>query len=55
MAVPVVFLTFGIGILIVAPLLMAVGVYALVMEILGAVKANNGEYYEFPISIRLIK
>lgn len=54
-AVPVVFLTFGIGMFIITPLLMAVGVYALVMEILGAVKANNGEYYEFPISIRLIK
>ncbi len=54
-AVPVVFLTFGIGTLIMAPLLMAIGGYALVMEILGAVKANNGEYYEFPISIRLIK
>jgi len=54
-AVPVIFFTFGIGMLIVMPLAMALGIYQLVMTILGAVKANNGEYYEFPISIRLIK
>lgn len=54
-AVPVIFFTFGIGMLIVLPLVMALGIYGLVMEIIGAVKANNGEYYEFPISIRLIK
>ena len=52
---PVVVLTFGLGVLIVGPLFMALNIYALVMIIMGAVKANKGEYYEFPISIRLIK
>ena len=52
---PVVLLTFGIGLLIVLPLAMGLGIYNLVLTIMGAVKANNGEWYEFPISIRLIK
>ena len=52
---PLAILTFGLGLLIVIPLAMALGIYHLVMTIIGAVKANNGEWYEFPISIRLIK
>ena len=53
--VPVTFFTFGIGGLIIGPLFLALQVYALVMVVLGAVKANNGEYYEFPITFRFIK
>jgi uncharacterized protein len=52
---PLIIVTFGLGALIVVPLGMALGIYALVMTIIGATKANNGEWYEFPISLRLIK
>ncbi|WP_349309201.1 DUF4870 domain-containing protein [Microbacterium sp. MM2322] len=41
---------FGIGVL----LLIAVGVFALVIEILAAVKANQGQWYTPPLSIRFV-
>ena len=41
---------FGIGLL----LLIAVGVFALVIEILAAVKANQGQWYTPPLSIRFV-
>ena len=37
------------------PLLIATGVCNIVFCILGAVKANKGEHYRYPVSIRLIK
>lgn len=40
-----------IGILI----LMAVGIVVIVFSIIAAVKANNGEYYTYPLAIPLIK
>ena len=52
---PFVFLTYGLAAFIVVPLFMAVNVYALVMMIMGAMRANKGEWWEFPISIRMIK
>lgn len=36
-------------------ILMAVGVVVIVFSIIAAVKANNGEYYTYPLSIPLIK
>lgn len=36
-------------------LLIAVALMALVLSIVAAVKANNGEYYEYPFSIRFIR
>ena len=36
-------------------LLIAVVLLALVLSIVAAVKANNGEYYEYPFSIRFIR
>ena len=54
--VPVfVVLTLGIGALLVLPLMLALGIYSLVMPIIAAVKANNGEWYMFPFCLRLIK
>ena len=32
----------------------AVGIFDLVMTIIAAIKANNGEYYRYPINIRMI-
>ena len=36
-------------------LLLVVGIAALVLTIMAALKANNGEYYRYPISLRLIR
>ena len=40
----VAFVTCGIGI----PLLIVVGLYGMLMPVVGAVKANNGERWEYP-------
>ncbi len=52
---PLVFLTWGLAGFIVVPLFLAVNVYALVMMIIGAMKANQGQWWEFPLSIRMIQ
>ena len=44
-------LLLGLGIL----LMMVVGVYAFVMTIIAAVKANEGVLYRYPYTLRLIK
>ena len=36
-------------------LIWVVGVVWLVFTIIAAIKANNGEYYRYPLSIRFIK
>jgi uncharacterized protein len=36
-------------------LLAALGIFELVMIIIAAVKANNGEAYAYPLSIRIIR
>jgi hypothetical protein len=36
------------------PMLIALGIYALVVGILGAIKANEGVAYRYPVTIRLI-
>jgi uncharacterized Tic20 family protein len=36
-------------------LLIAVGITSLVFTIIAAIKANNGETYRYPFSLRLIK
>lgn len=41
----------GIGIL----LLLAIGIAALVFTIIAAVRANEGEFYRYPWSIRFLK
>lgn len=37
------------------PLPLALGIFALVVTIMAAIKANNGEYYQYPLTIRFIK
>ena len=49
------FLTLGIGLLVAAPLLLAMVVFHAVCTIMAAVKANNGEFFHYPLTIRLIK
>jgi uncharacterized Tic20 family protein len=36
-------------------MLIAVGIAAVVFAIIAAVKASNGELYDYPLSIRLVK
>jgi uncharacterized protein len=42
-------------VLIGIPLLIALGITDLVLVIIAAIKANNGEHYRYPFAIRLIK
>ena len=46
--------TLGIGLLLIIPLALAFGAFWLVMTIIGAVKAGNGEDYRYPLTIRLV-
>lgn len=44
-------IVFGIGIL----LLIAIGIIAIVFPILNAIKVNNGEIPDYPLSIKILK
>ena len=48
-------LSLGIGALLTIPLMMAVGIAALVMIIIAAMKAHEGVVYRYPIALRLVK
>ena len=45
----------GIGALLTIPLLMAIGIAALVFIIIAAIKANEGVAYRYPLAMRLVK
>ena len=47
-------ITLGIGLLLTIPLGLALFVGWLVLTIVAAVKANNGEHYRYPFTIRLV-
>jgi hypothetical protein len=47
--------TFGIGVLLTVPIGILVGIAWLVFTIIAAVKANEGERYRYPFTLRLIK
>ncbi|MEO1235173.1 MAG: DUF4870 domain-containing protein [Planctomycetota bacterium] len=46
--IPLVFIIIGIF------LIIALGIVALVLMIVAAVKANNGEHYKYPFALRLV-
>jgi uncharacterized Tic20 family protein len=46
--VPLVFILIGI------PLLLVIGVGSLVLAIIATVKASNGVYYRYPLTLRLV-
>ena len=53
-----VFLTFlclGIGAVLTIPLMMIIGLAALVLVIIAAMKANHGIAYRYPLALRLFK
>jgi uncharacterized Tic20 family protein len=47
--------TLGIGFLIAIPALVVIGIAWLVFTIIGAVKSSNGEFYRYPMTLRLVK
>lgn len=48
-------LTLGIGILLTGPLMILVGLGWLVFTIIASIKANQGERYRYPFTLRLVK
>jgi uncharacterized Tic20 family protein len=47
--------TCGLGIFLAIPLVAAIAIYSFVMPIIAGVKANSGEYYQYPATFRMIK
>ena len=48
-------LTLGIGAILTVPLMAAIGITALVLVIIAAMKANEGIAYRYPFALRLVK
>jgi uncharacterized Tic20 family protein len=48
-------LSLGIGALLTVPLFLLIGVGALVLVIIAAIKANEGVAYRYPLTLRLVK
>ena len=48
-------LTLGIGFLVTAPIMLIIGIAALVFIIIAAMKANQGIAYRYPLTLRLVK
>ena len=48
-------LTLGIGVLLTGPLMILVGLAWLVFTIIASIKANQGERYRYPFTLRLVK
>ena len=48
-------LSLGIGALLTVPLMMTIGIAALVLCIIAATKANQGIAYRYPFALRLVK
>jgi len=48
-------MTLGIGFLIALPVMLVVGLYALVYTIIASMRAYEGVPYRYPIALRLIK
>ncbi len=48
-------LSLGVGAILTIPLFLLVGIAALVLVIIAAVKANEGVAYRYPLTLRLVK
>jgi uncharacterized Tic20 family protein len=48
-------MTLGIGFLVTMPLMLLIGIAALVFIIIAAMKANQGIAYRYPMTLRLVK
>ncbi len=47
--------TLGIGALLTVPIMLVVGIGALVLIVMASIKANEGVAYRYPFTLRLIK
>ena len=48
-------LTLGIGLLVIVPIALLVGLVVIIVTILAAVAANRGDAYRFPLTIRMVR
>lgn len=48
------FLTFGLGLIVVVPLLIAISIGGIVLMVIGAVRASEGRPYRYPFTWRLV-
>jgi uncharacterized Tic20 family protein len=55
LAAVLIFITFGLGVLIVVPLVVIGAIAALVVIILATVAASGGNDYRYPLTIRFIR
>lgn len=46
--------TFGLGLLIVIPVLVIAGIFAVVLSLVAAVRVSRGEQYRYPLTLRLV-
>lgn len=49
-----VWMTFGLGVFLMAPLMLIIGVAALIFIVIGAIKANDGLAYRYPLNWRVV-
>ena len=54
LGIVLVVVTLGVGILVILPLALAFSVFWVIMTIIGAMKAGNGEDYRYPLTIRMV-
>ena len=47
--------TLGIGVVLTLPIMILVGLAWLVFTIIAAIKANQGDRYRYPLTLRLVK
>ena len=46
--------TLGLGLVVIVPVVLAYLVFVLVVQVLASVRANNGEDYRYPLTLRLV-
>jgi uncharacterized Tic20 family protein len=54
-AVVLILITFGLGVLIIIPLVVIGAIAALVVIILATMAASSGQEYRYPLTIRLVR
>lgn len=47
--------TLGLGIILAAPLWLLLAVYWLIFTLIAAFRANKGRYYQYPLTLRLVR
>jgi uncharacterized protein len=47
-------LTLGLGLIVVVPIGVVIGILWLVVVVMATIKASNGEFYRYPITIRFV-